>query len=81
MPAPKSAGDTIFNSLEVEGGGSCGTNWPTEILEITTLYQPMKFIESSLLTMIHIWVTLSDFFLHTYFSQKRKQRMAFEKNA
>jgi hypothetical protein len=30
------SGNTIFQSL-VGGGGHCGTNWPTEVVEIATL--------------------------------------------
>jgi hypothetical protein len=57
------SGNTIFQSLVGEEG-CCGTNWPTEIVEKATLYEFEKMIESSLPPVTHIWVILSDFFLH-----------------
>jgi hypothetical protein len=57
-------GNNIFQSL-VGRGRHCGTNWPTEIVEIATLSEiDEKLIDSSLPLVIHIWVTLSDFFIH-----------------
>ncbi len=47
----------IFFS-EPGGVGQGGTNWPTEIVEIA------KHYEFDLSPVTHIWVTLSDFFLH-----------------
>jgi hypothetical protein len=64
----------------VGGGGSCGTNWPTEVVEMATL---CEFDENDRFFItfceLYIWVTLSDFFKH--FTLKRIQRVAFKKNA
>jgi hypothetical protein len=34
----KTAGNTIFHCLG-RGGGGCGTNWSTDVVEIATLYE------------------------------------------
>jgi hypothetical protein len=58
-------GNTIFQSLG--GGGCCGTNLLRDVVEIATLYELMKMIDSSLPHVAHICVTLSDFFF-THFT-------------
>ncbi len=62
------------------GGGRFGTNWPTEVVEMTTLREFDEMIDFSLPSVAHTWVTLSDFFF-THFILKRIQRVAFKKNA
>jgi hypothetical protein len=67
--------------LEPWGWGCCGKNWPTEVVEIATLYE---FYENdrfftTVPPVTHIWVTLSDLF--TQFTIKWTQRMAWKKNA
>jgi hypothetical protein len=42
------SGNIIFQILVGGGGGHCGTNWPTEVVEIATLMNLMK------LTFLHI---------------------------
>ncbi len=68
---------TIFQSL---GGGGNGTNWPSEVVEIATLYE---FDEHDRLFTAscdpHMGRTLRLFFIH--FTIKGTQRMAFKKNA
>jgi hypothetical protein len=52
------------------GGGRCGTNWPTEIVEKATLYEFEKNDRfSSLPPVTLIWVTLSDLF-YTFHHKK-----------
>jgi hypothetical protein len=75
----KTSGDTIFQSL-VGGGGHCGTNLPTEVVEIATLFEFNEndrfFTTSCDPYMGH---TLRLFFTH--FTLKRTHMMAFKKNA
>jgi hypothetical protein len=73
------SGNTIFQSL-VGGGGRCGTNWPTEVVEIATHHDVCEndgfFTTSCDPYMGHTF----RLFLNTYFTLKRIQRMAFKKN-
>jgi hypothetical protein len=63
-----------------KGGGLCGTNWPTEVVVITTLCEfDENAWDSSLPSLAHIWITLSDFFCTL--TLKSTQRTAFKKNA
>jgi hypothetical protein len=75
--ARQTSGKTIFQSL-VKGGGCCGTNGPTEVVEIATLCEFDESDRFSTTFCDPVWVTLSDFFTHftmwTY-------GMALKKNA
>jgi hypothetical protein len=43
-----------YHFPESGGGGGCGPNLPTEVVEIPTLYKLMKMIDSSLPPVTHI---------------------------
>jgi hypothetical protein len=59
----KTFGNTIFQTLVV-GGGCCGTNWATEVVEIATL---REFDENDrFFTTFCDQLTLSDFFCTFY---------------
>ncbi len=66
---------TIFHNWG--GGGSCGTNWPTEVVEIATHYE---FDENDgfFTTSYDPYVGQTRRPFYT-FHLKRTQRMAFEK--
>jgi hypothetical protein len=73
------SGNIIFQSLQ-GGGGVQWDKWPTEVVEITTLYE---FEENDIFCITvplvtHIWITFSNCFTH--FTIKMAQRMAFKKN-
>jgi hypothetical protein len=61
------------------GGGAVGQISPQRQWKWQHFVNLMKIIDSSLPSVTHIWLTLSDFFLHL--TRKRIQRMTFKKNA
>jgi hypothetical protein len=62
-------GGVLWDKLDLRG----------TVVEIATLYDLMKMIDSSLPPVTHIWVTLSDLFTH--FTIKSTERMVFKKNS
>jgi hypothetical protein len=58
-----------YHFPEPGGGGCCGTNWPTEVVEIAKRMNLMKMIDSSLPPVTHTWVEFSDVF-YTFYHKK-----------
>jgi hypothetical protein len=82
MPVNKMAMQNNWQHHVLEpyrGVGLCGTNWPTEIVVIATLYEFDKYDRFLTTSCDSYIVTLSDYFTH--FAIKRPQSMAFNKNA